>query len=175
MGTQLDPKSIPDNALDAAPAIGSILIVDDNAQNVELLQAYLEELDCPIRTAFDGTEAIEQVERAQPDIILLDVMMPRMSGFQVCQKLKGSPGTRDIPIVMVTALNEVGDVERAVECGADDFLTKPVNKLELVTRVRSLLRFRALKREHEKTLDQLRKFRGEPADGGGGASDRELD
>lgn len=145
--------------LGSSTATGTILIVDDNAQNVELLQAYLEELECPVRTAADGVEAIDDVERHQPDIILLDVMMPRMSGFQVCQKLKGNPQTRDIPIVMVTALNEVGDVERAVECGADDFLTKPVNKLELVTRVRSLLRFRALKREHERALDQIRKFR----------------
>lgn len=159
MATIADLKSYSDKRLDPVSTSGAILIVDDNAQNVELLQAYLEELDAPVRTAYDGVEAIEQVERAQPDIILLDVMMPRMSGFQVCQKLKGNPQTRDIPIVMVTALNEVGDVERAVECGADDFLTKPVNKLELVTRVRSLLRFRALKREHDRTIDQLRKLR----------------
>ncbi len=149
--------------LDDNLAMGKILIVDDNPQNVELLQAYLEELDCPMDTAADGLEALERVEQSQPDIVLLDVMMPRMSGFQVCQKLKGNPNTRDIPIVMVTALNEVGDVERAVECGADDFLTKPVNKLELVTRVRSLLRFRSLKRDHERTLEQLRRLQGPTA------------
>jgi len=78
-------------------------------------------------------------------------MMPRMSGFEVCQKIKSSPRTRDIIVIMVTALHEVGDFERAVECGTDDFLTKPVNKLELLTRVKSLLRVRLLKRK----LDQL--------------------
>ena len=138
----------------------NILIVDDNAQNLELLQAYLEDLNCPIRLAHDGLEAIAAVDAQQPDIILLDVMMPRMSGFQACAKLKSNPVTRDIPIVMVTALNEVGDVERAVDSKADDFLTKPVNKLELVTRVRSLLRLRALKREHDRALEQIKKLRG---------------
>jgi two-component system cell cycle response regulator len=87
-------------------------------------------------------------------------MMPRMSGFQVCTKLKGTPAYRDIPIVMVTALNEVNDVERAVDSGADDFLTKPVNKLELLTRVRSLLRVRHLKHRLDRTLDELRRVRG---------------
>ncbi len=135
----------------------TILIVDDNEQNLELIQAYLEGLGCTIRTAADGHEAVRAVEEAHPDIILLDVMMPRMSGFQACQRIKSDPKSRDIPIVMVTALNELGDVERAVECGADDFLTKPVNKLELVTRVRSLLRVRRLKKELDRTLEELRR------------------
>ena len=152
------PVTLPSMS-DSLPPGTSILIVDDNAQNLELLHAYLEDLECPIRTAKDGLEAIASVDSAQPDIILLDVMMPRMSGFQACSKLKSNPATRDIPIVMVTALNEVGDVERAVESGADDFLTKPVNKLELLTRVRSLLRFRALKQEHDRTLEQLKRLR----------------
>src|SRR4029453_16850090 len=95
------------------------------------------------------------------DLILLDVMMPRMSGFQACQRIKANPQTRDIPIVMITALNEVGDVERAVESGADDFLTKPVNKLELLTRVRSLLRVRQLKKQLDRTLEQMRRLGGE--------------
>lgn len=133
-----------------------VLLVDDNPQNLELLQAYLEPLECELDTATDGLEAMSAVERQTPDIILLDVMMPRMSGFQVASKLKQTPAYRDIPIIMVTALNEVGDVERAVESGADDFLTKPVNKLELTTRVRSLLRVRQLKRELDKTLAQMR-------------------
>lgn len=136
----------------------SVLIVDDNLQNLELLQAYLEETDTDVRVAHDGLEALAAVQDRQPDIILLDVMMPRMSGFQVCSKLKGNPDTRDIPIVMVTALNEVGDVERAIEQGADDFLTKPVNKLELLTRVRSLVRLRLLKRQLDRTMDQIRRM-----------------
>ena len=140
------------------PVVGSIMLVDDNVQNLELLQAYLEELGCPIRTATDGQEALDLVAKEQPDIILLDIMLPRMSGFQICKKIKGSAETRGIPIIMVTALNEVSDVERAVECGADDFLTKPVNRLELLTRVRSLLRVRNLQRELDRTLAEMRRI-----------------
>ena len=123
-----------------------VLVVDDNPQNTELVQAYLESLPVEIATAVDGVDATAQAERFKPDLILLDVMMPRMSGFEVCQKVKQNPDLRDTVVIMVTALHEVGDFERAVECGCDDFLTKPVNKLELVTRVRSLLRVRVLKR-----------------------------
>ena len=122
-----------------------ILLVDDNEQNLELMQAYLEALPCTLSTARDGVEAVAAIQREKPDLVLLDVMMPKMSGFEVCRKVTGDPSTRDIVIVMVTALHEVGDHERAVESGTDDFLTKPVNKLELVTRVRSLLRVALLK------------------------------
>lgn len=136
----------------------SVLVVDDNEQNLELLQAYLEDLGCSIRAARDGLEALASIDDAEPDLVLLDIMMPRMSGFQVCERLKSGARTRDIPVVMVTALNEVGDVERAVEAGADDFLTKPVHKLELMTRVRSLLRVRYLKRQLDRTLDEMRRL-----------------
>ena len=128
-----------------------ILLVDDNLQNLELIQAYLEGMPVEISTAVDGVEAIESIEANQPDLVLLDVMMPRMSGFEVCQKLKSNPDTRDIVVIMVTALHEVADYERAVESGTDDFLSKPVNKLELLTRVRSLLRVALLRRR----LDEL--------------------
>lgn len=128
-----------------------ILLVDDNLQNLELIQAYLEGIPVEISTAVDGVEAIESIEADQPDLVLLDVMMPRMSGFEVCQKLKSNPDTRDIVVIMVTALHEVADYERAVESGTDDFLSKPVNKLELLTRVRSLLRVALLRRR----LDEL--------------------
>ncbi len=136
-----------------------VLIVDDHAHNVELLGAYLEELECEVMTAADGAEAMAKIEATPPDLILLDVMMPRVSGYQVCARVKADPATRDIPVIMVTALNEVGDVERAVESGADDFLTKPVNRLELVTRVRSLLKVRAMQRELARTLGELKKLR----------------
>jgi len=141
-----------------------VLVVDDNEQNLELLQAYLDELGGDIRIARDGLEAIDSVESLPPDIVLLDIMMPRMSGYQVCEKLKKNPATRDIPIIMVTALNEVGDVERAVDAGADDFLTKPVNKLELLTRVRSLLRVRQLKRQLEDAVTEVRALRDQKPD-----------
>ena len=133
----------------------SILIVDDNAQNVELLQAYLEVLPCTIRTAGDGLDAIRMIEgsgESTPDLILLDVMMPKMSGFEVCRRIKEDPATQSIPVMMVTALNELGDIERGVECGTDDFLSKPVNKLELITRAKSLLRVRHLKRKLDRTM-----------------------
>jgi CheY-like chemotaxis protein len=133
----------------------TVLIVDDNVQNVELLQAFLESLPVRIITAYDGVEALAKVEEHNPDLILLDIMMPRMSGFQVCRKLKGDPRTRDIQILMVTALNELGDIEQASECGTDDFVSKPVNKFELLTRVRSLLRVRHLKNELERALTYL--------------------
>jgi two-component system alkaline phosphatase synthesis response regulator PhoP len=139
-------------ATEADLSESTILIVDDNQQNLELLQAYLDDLPSTIITAGDGVEAIEMVEQNTIDLILLDVMMPRMSGFEVCKKLKGSPNTRSIPIIMVTALNELGDIERGVESGTDDFLSKPVKKLELLTRVKSLLRVRHLKRELDRTL-----------------------
>lgn len=133
-----------------------LLLVDDNEQNLELLEDYVAELGCRVKTAKDGTEALAAVAAEPPSLILLDVMMPRVSGFQVCAKLKGDPATREIPIVMVTALSEVSDVERAVECGADDFLTKPVLKLELLTRVKSLLRLSSLQKQLNRTLAELR-------------------
>jgi two-component system cell cycle response regulator len=132
------------NEIDLATA--SIMLVDDNAQNLELMQAFLEELPCKVITASDGVEAIEKIERSCPDLLILDVMMPRMSGFEVCKKVKSQPSTRDTVVIMVTALNEVSDYERAVECGTNDFITKPVNKLELITRVRTLLELALVKR-----------------------------
>lgn len=138
----------------------TILLVDDNEQNLELLMAYLEDLPCQLETAADGVQALEKVKSLNPDLVLLDIMMPRMSGFQVCERIKADPAHRDIPVIMVTALNEVGDVERAVEAGTDDFLTKPVNRLELVTRVTSLLRVRSMKRQLDKAVEQVRHLKG---------------
>lgn len=158
--TESDSGSINETTIEHE----GVLIVDDNEQNLELLHAYLDELGGDVRVAHDGLEAIESVAATPPDIILLDIMMPKMSGFQVCEKLKKDPATRDIPIIMVTALNEVGDVERAIDSGADDFLTKPVNKLELLTRVRSLLRVRQLKRQLEDAVTDIRVMRDQAGD-----------
>jgi len=130
----------------------TILIADDTEQNVELLQAYLDDLGCTIVVAYDGQETLDKVAEARPDLILLDIMMPKMSGFEVCRKLKADPATADVPICMVTALTEEGDIERAVDAGTDDFISKPVNRWELLTRVRSLLRVRHLQNELERIL-----------------------
>ena len=91
----------------------TVLVVDDNPQNVELLCAFLESLPVKIVTASDGIEALQKVAEHNPDLVLLDIMMPHMSGFQACQRIKTDPKTRDIQILMVTALNELGDIERA--------------------------------------------------------------
>jgi len=132
-----------------------ILIADDNVQNVELLEAYLSGIDCEIMTAVDGEDTLRAVADFQPDLLLLDVMMPRLSGFEVCKKLRANPATRDLSILMVTALNEPSDFERGVQAGTDDFLTKPVNKVELLCRIRSLLRVRHLKDQLDRTLAYL--------------------
>ena len=133
-----------------------VLVVDDVLPNVKLLEAKLTREYFDVITACDGPEALEKSLSGAPDIILLDVMMPGMDGFEVCQKLKENHKTAHIPVVMVTALSDTADRVRGLKAGADDFLTKPVNKLELVTRVRSLLRVRLLKRELEKTLRQMK-------------------
>jgi two-component system alkaline phosphatase synthesis response regulator PhoP len=136
-------------------AASRVLVVDDNAQNLELIAAYLDSLGVQVDTATDGLKALEKVQEGDFSLILLDIMMPKMSGFEVCPKLKNDPKTRNIPVVMVTALNELGDIERAVASGADDFITKPVNRLELITRVKSLLRVSHLQGELERTLAYL--------------------
>ena len=132
-----------------------VLVVDDNQQNLELLQAYLEDVNCETVPAKDGPEAVEIISRNVPDLILLDVMMPKMSGFEVCRRIKNDPKTSNIPVIMVTALNEYGDIERGVDCGTDDFISKPVNKLELVTRVKTMLKLKHLTDKLERTLAYL--------------------
>jgi two-component system alkaline phosphatase synthesis response regulator PhoP len=131
-----------------------ILIADDNPPNVELLEAFLAGVECDIAIAIDGRDTLDKVTSFQPDLILLDVMMPKLSGFEVCKKLKDDPATRGIMILMVTALNELGDIERAVESGTDDFLSKPVNKVELLKRVENMLRLHHVTDE----LERLRRY-----------------
>ena len=133
-----------------------ILVVDDNQPNLELLQAYLEDIDCQTIPALDGPQALEIIANDPPDLILLDIMMPKMSGFEVCRRIKNDPGTENIPVIMVTALNELGDIERSIDCGTDDFVSKPVNKLELLTRVRTMLKLKHLSDKLTRTLAYLR-------------------
>lgn len=132
-----------------------ILIVDDNAQNLELIQAYLEDVECKTVVACDGLEALDVVARTKPDLVLLDVMMPKMSGFEVCRRLKNDPTTSDIPVIMVTALNEFRDIERGIDSGTDDFVSKPVNRLELLTRVRTMLKLKHLSDTLQRTMAYL--------------------
>jgi two-component system alkaline phosphatase synthesis response regulator PhoP len=145
-------KKKPDNQQNK-PAV--ILVVDDNRENLELLEAYLEDIDCRTIPAYDGPEALEIVKNSKPDLILLDIMMPKMSGFEVCRRVKNDPETANIPIIMVTALNEFGDMQRAVDCGTDDFVSKPVNKIELLTRVKTMLKLKHLTDKLERTLAYL--------------------
>ncbi len=129
-----------------------VLIAEDDPQGAELLEAYLADTDYEVRIAADGEEALRQVRDWRPDLILLDVMMPKISGFEVCKRLRADPTTRDVAVLMVTALDHVSDVERAVEAGTDDFLRKPINKTELLLRARAVLRSRQHKQELDRAL-----------------------
>ena len=131
-----------------------ILIADDNQPNVELLEAYLSGLDVDTAVAVDGQDTLSKVASFKPHLILLDIMMPKLSGFEVCKQLKGGAATRGIMILMVTALNELGDIERAVQAGTDDFLSKPVNKAELLKRVDNMLKLRHITDE----VKRLRRY-----------------
>jgi putative two-component system response regulator len=121
-----------------------VLVVDDHPLNLELIEGCLADVDCRVITATDGIEALELVKKDRPDLVLLDVMMPRMDGYEVCQRLKDSPEGKLLPVVMVTALGQIADRVRGLEVGADDFIVKPIERVELVARVRSLLRVKQL-------------------------------
>ena len=127
-----------------------ILVVDDNAANLDILRTRLIAQGYEIVTAMDGEQALAATREHLPDLILLDIMMPKLSGFEVCQKLKGDAATRKIMILMVTALNEAGDIERAVKAGTDDFLSKPINKIELTKRVENMLALKDVRDENER-------------------------
>lgn len=129
-----------------------ILIADDNPQGLELLEAYLDELDAEIKTAADGEQTLKVVREWKPDLLLLDIMMPKISGFEVCKRLRAEPGGEEIAVLMVTALDQPSDVERGVEAGTDDFLTKPINKLELLLRARAMLKARQYKKQLDKAI-----------------------
>lgn len=133
-----------------------ILVVDDEPQNLELLSAYLEKAGYNnIITASDGIEALKHVDGSPPDLILLDIMMPKMNGFEVCKRLKDDSRTRLIPIVIITALRDVEDKIRALDLGADEFLSKPFNRAELMARVRALLKMKHLNDNLEAAEDVI--------------------
>src|SRR4051812_8806326 len=119
-----------------------VLVVDDVPANVRLLEARLSAEYFDVTSAHNGAQALAMCERAECDIVLLDVMMPDMDGFEVCRKLKSNPATHHVPVVMVTALDQPSDRVRGLEAGADDFLTKPVSDVALIARVRSLARLK---------------------------------
>src|SRR5271154_925029 len=119
-----------------------VLVVDDVPANVRLLEARLSAEYFDVITAMSGKEALAMCERAECDLVLLDVMMPDMDGFEVCRRLKSNPAPHHIPVVMVTALDQPSDRGRGLDAGADDFLTKPIPELVLIARVRSLTRLK---------------------------------
>src|SRR5450631_727237 len=126
-----------------------ILVVDDLLPNVKLLEARLTAEYFQVQTAMTGAEALSIVARGDCDVVLLDVMMPAMDGFEVCRRLKSDPATAHIPVIMVTALDHPRDRVRGLDCGADDFLTKPIDELALIARVRSVARLKLV-------IDELR-------------------
>jgi len=135
-----------------------ILIADDNQANCELLEAYLAKMDCETEIAVDGQEAFDKAVSFKPDLILLDVMMPKLSGFEVCQKIKADPALAGIMVLMVTALNELGDIERAVDAGTNDFLSKPVNRIEFLKRVENLLKLKGVTDENERLRQYIQQM-----------------
>jgi len=144
-------EHVPPVEIDAASV--KILVVDDNPQNVELLQAFLASAGYNVITALDGDEALEKVEAEDPDLVLLDIMMPKVDGFQACRQIKARE--RFVPVIMITAYDEIANIEKGVEVGTDDFLAKPINRLELLTRVKSLLRVRHYKSELDRLMHYI--------------------
>jgi adenylate cyclase len=135
--------------MEETPPAARILAVDDNKQSLEVLTKALTSASYKVITASDGPAALKLVQSGSSDLVLLDVMLPGMSGYEVCEKIRADEATRLLPVVMLTALNEVSHRIRGIEAGADDFLTKPFNREELLTRVKSLLRIKTLYDEIE--------------------------
>ena len=121
-----------------------VLVVDDAAANRQLMEAYLAEIDCTVLMAENGATALSLIAENPPDLVLLDVQMPDMDGYEVCRSIKAGPKGHLLPVVMITALNSTGDRVKALEAGADDFMSKPVERVEVVARVRSALRLKSV-------------------------------
>ncbi|MBI2472584.1 MAG: response regulator [Planctomycetes bacterium] len=134
-----------------------ILVADDIKQNVKLLRVILTASEFDVIEAYDGEEALEKAKSENPDLILLDIMMPKLTGYEVCQRLRADGTTKGIPIIMITALHEMEDRIKGIDAGADDFISKPFNKTELLARVKSLLRMRqpSVKKDETTILDTI--------------------
>ncbi|MBU6391132.1 MAG: response regulator [Planctomycetota bacterium] len=134
-----------------------ILVADDIKQNVKLLRVILTAVEYDVIEAYDGNEALEKARTENPDLILLDIMMPKLTGYEVCQRLRADGATKNIPIIMITALHEMDDRIKGIEAGADDFVSKPFNKTELLARVKSLLQMKheAVKKDETTILDTI--------------------
>jgi putative two-component system response regulator len=127
-----------------ATRLPKVLVVDDGAANRELIEACLADVECEVRLASDGPHALRMIESSAPDLVLLDVQMPGMDGYEVCRRIKADPELRLVPVVMITALDSTDDRVTALEAGADDFMSKPVERVELVARVRSALKLKSV-------------------------------
>ena len=143
------------------PITGTVLVADDQAPNRELLEELLTAQGCKVITVPDGAAAVEELSKTHVDLVLLDVMMPRLNGFEACERIKNNPATYLIPVVLVTALSDKQDRIEGIKAGADDFLTRPVDRIELLARVRSLLTLKHRTDELEKRTAQLAAANGE--------------
>jgi putative two-component system response regulator len=137
------------------PITGTVLVADDQAANRELLEELLTAQGCKVIAVPDGAAAVEELSRTQVDLVLLDVMMPHLNGFEVCEKIKNNPDTYLIPVIIITALSDKQDRLEGIKVGADDFLTRPVDRTELLARVRSLLKLKQRTDELERAESVL--------------------
>ena len=144
---------------DPATAVpgGCVLVVDDVGTNIRLIEAHLAKAGYRILTARDGEEALSRIEEDAPDLVLLDVMMPRLDGFDTCSRIKNDPETQHIPVILLTSLNSIEDKIKGQAAGADDFITKPFERVELLLRVESMLRIKAL---HDQLTEKIAELEG---------------